>query len=122
MIKRLFRDKIFLAALFVFLSSAYVAVYALEGRWEKQNIVCNPNENEMREFFKLEGLLPLMAGIGHTLNTDLTRDEKVVTYILQDPDGKIAIIQYFENRACMIAVADNVTTDGERLMKWLGIE
>lgn len=92
--------------------------------WKPYSVICNDNVEEIRAFYRQEGLYPVMAGGGH-----IPREQgagpltKVVTYILQDDSGSFAVMRYDEHgEICLISVGGEITTDATQMMKWLGIE
>ena len=92
--------------------------------WEPYSVICNDDVEEIRAFYRQEGLYPLMAGGGHIPREAGTGPlVKVVTYILQDDSGSFAVMRYDElGNICLISVGGEITTDATLMMEWLGIE
>ena len=90
--------------------------------WEKSLMICDSNLEDMVEFYIEEGLVPIMAGTGKALYEGGTTGEDVITFVMQDPDGKFALIRYYgkPKRACLLGVGSNVTYDAEAMSKMLG--
>jgi hypothetical protein len=90
--------------------------------WEKSVMICDSDMEDMVEFYIEEGLVPIMAGTGKALYEGGTTGEDVITFVMQDPDGKFALIRYYGNpkRACLLGVGSNVTYDAEAMSKMLG--
>jgi len=90
--------------------------------WEKSIMICDSNMDDMVEFYIEEGLVPVMAGTGKALHEGGKTGEDVVTFVLQDPDGKFALVRYYGNpkRACLLGVGSNTTYDAAAMSRMLG--
>ena len=116
----------FLGALIMFLVM-FVAFGFWAGAWAKETwensiMICDDSMENMVEFYYDEGLVPIMAGTGKALHQGGKTGEDVITFVMQDPDGKVALIRYYGNpkRACLLGVGSNVTYDAEKMSKMLG--
>jgi len=91
--------------------------------WEKSIMICDSNMEDMVEFYIEEGLVPIMAGTGKALHQGGETGEDIVTFVMQDPDGKFAMIRYYRNpkRACLLGVGSRTIYDAEVMSKMLGL-
>ena len=91
--------------------------------WENSIMICDSNMDDMVEFYIEEELVPIMAGTGKALYEGGTTGEDVITFVMQDPDGKFALIRYYGNpkRACLLGIGSNVTYDAEAMSEMLGL-
>ena len=113
--------KYFLGALVmffvVFLS---IAAFATE-TWQNTTMICDDDINSMVQFYNDEELVPIMAGIGRDLAETGKVGQEVVTFIMQDPDGKFALIRYYGKSACLLGVGTQTIYDAEAMNSMLGI-
>jgi len=91
--------------------------------WENSIMICDSSMDDMVEFYIEEELVPIMAGTGKALYEGGKTGEDVVTFVMQDPDGKFALIRYYYNpkRACLLGVGSRTIYDAEAMSEMLGL-
>lgn len=124
--KELIKDKIFLAALFIFISSTYIAVHAQEKRtnFYGKPVMCTPLEQAMGMWvqIKKDDMKPLLGFRGNSFLDD-GRKFDVDYFILYDAEEQqIVVVERQDNGfQCLIAGGTgNVTFDPEKLNDLIG--
>jgi len=113
--------KYFLGA-FIALCVMFWAIMAFATEtWQNSLMICDDDVNSMAQFYNDEELVPIMAGIGRDIAEQGTAGKEVVTFIMQDPDGKFAMIRYYGKRACLLGVGSQTIYDAEKMNRMLGI-
>lgn len=89
--------------------------------WNYIDVICDDDMAAMVKFYQDEELYPIMAGVGN----DITRTGdtmQVINVLLQEPEGDFALIRYYPDKACLLAVGGDIVTDAKILNGYLGIE
>ena len=113
--------KYFLGALVMFfVMFLSIAAFATE-TWQNTTMICDDDIDSMVQFYNDEELVPIMAGIGRDLAKTGKVGQEVVTFIMQDPDGKFAMIRYYGKSACLLGVGTQTIYDAEAMNRMLGL-
>jgi len=105
-----------------FFLGAFVAFFAFAAEtWQNTTMICDDDANSMVKFYNDEELVPIMAGIGRDLAETGKLGQEVVTFIMQDPDGKFAMIRYYGKSACLLGVGAQTIYDAEVMNRMLGL-
>lgn len=88
--------------------------------WLSIDVICDDDFDEMVRFYRQEELSPMMAGGGNDLNRS-GGQTPVVNFIMQEPDGDFAVIRYYKDKACLLAVGGKTIYDAEILENYLGL-
>ena len=111
---------ILVALLIFFVAHLSITAFATE-IWQNTTMICDDNIDNMVQFYNDEELVPIMAGIGRDLAETGKVGQEVVTFIMQDPDGKFAMIRYYGKSACLLGVGTQTIYDAEAMNKMLGL-
>ena len=85
-----------------------------EEMYMKQEAICNNNAIATLTLLTSMNLQPFIGGGGKTLSK--TNDtEDVATVLFVNDDNKLAIMQYYHDRVCLVGVIDGVIYDENEL-------
>ena len=114
-------SKFFLGAFVAFFVMFLATVAFAAETWQNTTMICDDDINSMIKFYNEEELVPIMAGIGRELAEAGKVGQEVVTFIMQDPDGKFAMIRYYGKNACLLGVGGQTIYDAEVMNRMLGL-
>ena len=114
-------SKFFLGAFVAFFVMFLATVAFATETWQNTTMICDDDANSMIKFYNDEELVPIMAGIGRDLAETGKIGQEVVTFIMQDPDGKFAMIRYYGKSACLLGVGTQTIYDAEAMNRMLGL-
>ena len=97
------------AAMLVAASSAHSEEIYLQ-----QEAICNTNPLAILTFLSSMKLKPIMGGGGKTLSKSKDKED-VATVLFVNDENKLAIMQYYHDRVCLVGVIGDVITDEEEL-------
>ena len=104
----------------LFFSILPLSIANAKESWLSIDVICDDDFEEMVRFYRQEELAPIMAGGGNDLDRD-GEQTPVVNFILQEPSGDFAVIRYYKDKACLLAVGGKTVYDAEILEKYLGL-
>ena len=102
----------FIAAILFLSASAYSKEMYL-----KQEAICNDNPLAILTFLTSMKLQPLMGGGGKTLS-ESDNYEDVATVLFVNDENKLAIMQYYHDRICLVGVIGNIIYDEKELREF----
>ena len=92
-----------------------------EEMYLKQEVICNDNPLATLTLLTSMRLQPFIGGGGKTFSQ--TQDtEDVATVIFINDDNKLAIMQYYHDRVCLIGVASDIIFDDKELREFTRID
>ena len=81
--------------------------------WLKQEVICNDNPIAILTFLVSQNLEPLLGGGG--LSLDKSKEDVATVLFINHEDNKLAVMQYFHDRICLVAVIGKVIYDEQEL-------
>ena len=84
-----------------------------EEMWLKQEVICNDNPIAILTFLVSQNLEPYLGGGG--LSLDKSKEDVATVMFINNDKNSMAIMQYYHDRICLIAVIGEIVYDEQEL-------
>ena len=92
-----------------------------EEMYLKQEVICNNNPLATLTLLSSMNLQPFLGGGGKTLS-QTNDNEDVATVLFINDEDKLAIMQYYHDRVCLVGVANDIIYDENELREFTRID